>query len=229
MRKVMYGSTSIEYDIEERHNLSAHYVSVDRQSGVVLRGRRVPVATADRLVLKKARWIVEKMRAVGADVNKEIVTGSRLPYLGRQYYVQVKKVSGLRQVDVVFNYSKFIIQAGAEHTQRDIREAINTFYAGKAIEKISPRVERIAARAKLLYNRLSFRKMHKRWGSCTPANSIIINVDAVKLPFTLIDYLIIHELCHTKVKDHSKKFWAELSKHCMDWKALDARMGELNF
>jgi len=56
-------------------------------------------------------------------------------------------------------------------------------------------------------------QLEKRRGSCTPTDNIIINLEAIKLPFSLIDYLIVHELVHTKIKDHSKDFWAELSKH----------------
>jgi len=66
--------------------------------------------------------------------------------------------------------------------------------------------------------------MKKRWGSCTKANRIIINIEAMRLPFTLIDYLLIHELCHTKIKDHSKAFWAELSTYVSNWKALDEKV-----
>lgn len=64
-------------------------------------------------------------------------------------------------------------------------------------------------------------------GDYTASDTIIININAVKLPYTLIDYVIVHGLCHTKVKNHSKAFWAELSMHLPDWKALDERMGGL--
>ena len=67
-------------------------------------------------------------------------------------------------------------------------------------------------------------KMDKRWGSCTPGNIIHINIDAVRLPYTLIDYLVVHELVHTTHKNHSKDFWAELSKHLPNWKDLDEQM-----
>jgi predicted metal-dependent hydrolase len=74
---------------------------------------------------------------------------------------------------------------------------------------------------------LQFRKMSKRWGSCTGRNRIIINIEAIKLPFSLIDYLIVHELVHTKVKDHSKAYWALLSRHVRNWKTLDGKMKEM--
>lgn len=84
-----------------------------------------------------------------------------------------------------------------------------------------------SAKIKMPYKNIHFRAMKKRWGSCTISNNIIINVEAVKLSYTLIDYLIIYELCHTKVKDHSKKFWAELSKYLPNWKQLDEKMKNL--
>ena len=59
-------------------------------------------------------------------------------------------------------------------------------------------------------------------------NNIILNTEAIKLPYTLIDYLITHELCHIKVKDHSKKFWAELSKHSANWRILDERINQIH-
>ena len=66
--------------------------------------------------------------------------------------------------------------------------------------------------------------MEKRWGSCTETNNTIINTEVVKLPFTLVDYVIIHELCHTRVKNHSKEFWVELSRHIPNWKELDEKV-----
>jgi predicted metal-dependent hydrolase len=85
-------------------------------------------------------------------------------------------------------------------------------------------VENWSEKTGLEYNLLQFRKQTKRWGSCTPRNNIVINTEAIKLPFSLIDYLIVHELCHVKHKDHSKDFWAEVAKYVRNCKELDDRM-----
>lgn len=217
-----YGSKTIEYTFLEKEGLKSHYISVERHSGVTLKGKPVSSGVADRLILKKAKWILEKLKLVGAVKPEDIVTGSRLPYLGRSYYVQVVVNKQIPAPQIEFNHSKFKISIPDRTTsQLDIKKALEQFYKEKAIEKIAPRVVKWSERTQLPYKTLKFLRMAKRWGSCTGSNTIILNYDAVKLSFSLIDYIIIHELCHTKVKDHSKRFWAELSKHHPNWKKLD--------
>lgn len=217
-----YGSKTIEYTFLEKEGLKSHYISVEKHSGVTLKGKLVSPEMADRLILKKAKWILNKLKLVGAAKPEDIVTGSRLSYLGRSYYVQVVVDKQISDVKIEFNHSKFKISIPDRTTsQSDIKKALEQFYRERAIEKITPRVQKWAERTQLSYKGLKFLKMGKRWGSCTGSNTIILNYDAVKLSFSLIDYIIVHELCHTKVKDHSKRFWAELSKHHPKWKELD--------
>jgi predicted metal-dependent hydrolase len=63
------------------------------------------------------------------------------------------------------------------------------------------------------YNRAGFRCQKTRWGSCSGKNNINLNVNIAFLPEELQDYVLLHELVHTKVKNHSRKFWAELDKY----------------
>jgi len=63
------------------------------------------------------------------------------------------------------------------------------------------------------YNRSGFRCQKTRWGSCSGKNNISLNVNIAFLPDELQDYVLLHELVHTKVKNHSRKFWAELDKY----------------
>ncbi|MEQ9307764.1 MAG: M48 family metallopeptidase, partial [Marinoscillum sp.] len=91
-------------------------------------------------------------------------------------------------------------------------------------EKIIPRLKKLSRSTGLQYQDLKFRWLEKRWGSCTDGNNIIINYEAIKLSHQLIDYLLIHELVHTKIKNHSKEFWAEISKHLPNYKELDEQM-----
>jgi len=225
MHSVQYGNRRIDYAFLEKESLKSHYISVQKGHGVVLKGKAISEEHAERLILKKAKWIIDKLDLVKSIGEDDIVTGSRIQYLGRKYYVELLVDTERKAIEIDFTESKFKVYLPRDKdNQKELKLAFESYLKEKAREKISPRVKKWAKETGLAYNELKFMRLEKRWGSCTPANNIIINSDAVKLPFSLIDYLIVHELVHTKVKSHSKEFWAELSKYMSNWKELDEKM-----
>ena len=76
----------------------------------------------------------------------------------------------------------------------------------------------------LIYNKLSFKWMKSRWGSCSYRNNISLNLWMIFLPNELINYVILHELVHTKIKNHSQEFWIELEKICKNPKLFNKRL-----
>ena len=225
MLSVQYGDKIIEYTFLEKEDLKSHYISVAKGEGVVLKGKAISEAHAQNLILKKAKWIIDKLDLVSSIGDEAIVTGSRIQYLGRRYYVEIFETNDSDEVLIDFTESKFRVSLPKHfNSQASIQQAFHDFLKVKAEEKIAPRLRKWSKTTGLEFNQLKFMQLEKRWGSCTPSNNIIINVEAIKLPFSLIDYLIVHELVHTKVKSHSKEFWAELSKHIPNWKELDERM-----
>ncbi len=229
MPKVLYGNKTIDYSIQERNGLKSHYITVERGKGVVLKGEPVSIEKSQQLILKKAKWIIEKLNLVETIDEGDIVTGSRIQYLGRRYYVQLLVANGIKNIEIEFNESKFKISVPLHYTQTEIHTALNHFFKQKAKEKIVPRIKKWSKETGLVPEGVRLMKMDKRWGSCTPSNKIHINFNAVRLPFSLIDYLIVHELVHIKHKSHSKEFWAELSKFIPNWKALDNQMLGMKF
>jgi len=225
MPNVKYGDKTIDYSFVKKEGLKAHYISVQKDSGVVLKGSAVSEEKEQALVLKKARWILDKLQLVEAIGLDDIVTGSRIQYLGRRYYVEVFTNNELENINIDFTESKFKVSLPSSlNNQEALKLAFEDFFRDKATEKIKPRINKWSKETGLSFKELKIRKLDKRWGSCTPSNNILINIDAIKLPFSLIDYLIVHELVHTKIKNHSKEFWAELSKHIPNWKELDDKM-----
>ena len=226
MPSVQYGGRSIEYEIVEKPNLKSHYITVEKDKGVILKGKSLSIPEADKLVAKKARWIIKKLEIVESLTQSDIVTGSRIQYLGRKYYTQVIQDDNIKKSTIHFNESKFIITipANTKDIQSEIHGALDIFFRQRAKEKITPRASKWSKQTGLNYSQLKFQKLEKRWGSCTNTDNILINYLAIKLPFSLIDYLIVHELCHTIEKNHSKKFYSILSKHLPNWKRLDEKM-----
>ena len=86
------------------------------------------------------------------------------------------------------------------------------------------RLEYLAGKRGFAYRGLTVRNQKTRWGSCYGRNSISLNMQLIRLPEELMDYVILHELVHTKIKNHSPAFWAELNKLVGNGKQLRVRL-----
>jgi predicted metal-dependent hydrolase len=73
-------------------------------------------------------------------------------------------------------------------------------------------LEELAKIHSIKYTRASIRNQKTKWGSCSAKNNVSLNINLVRLPDELRDYVILHELVHTRFKNHSKMFWAELDR-----------------
>ncbi|NIP25912.1 MAG: DUF45 domain-containing protein [Phycisphaerae bacterium] len=89
---------------------------------------------------------------------------------------------------------------------------------------LTNRINLLAQKYKFSYNRLYIRNQKTRWGSCSSKNNISLNMNLIRLPQKLQDYVILHELVHTKHKNHSKKFWAQMDRLVGDGKRLRSQM-----
>lgn len=223
MPTVQYGTRQIQFSHIIDKTLKKAYITVDFYEGVILKSPLITEAKAIEAIQKKGRWILEKLKLVERTPQGEISTGSRLLYLGKRYYVQVVQDTSVKSATVSFNHSKFIIHVNSTIPDRNksINKALDIFLREKAKLKITPRINKWSQITGLIATGISFRRLDKRWGSCTHTNEIIINSDAIKLPFTAIDYIIVHELAHIKHKHHSTEFDKEVAKFIPDWKNLD--------
>ena len=85
-------------------------------------------------------------------------------------------------------------------------------------EKTIEKVNSLSKKNNLLFKKVVFKTLKSRWGSCSFENIICLNNLLFYLPKHLQEYIILHELVHVKVKDHSKKFWYELERVCSNAK-----------
>lgn len=86
------------------------------------------------------------------------------------------------------------------------------------------RLNQLAERYGFSFNRVFVRNQKTRWGSCSSNNNINLNINLVRLPGELMDYVILHELVHTRIKNHSRSFWRELDLYVGNSKKTDSRL-----
>jgi len=92
---------------------------------------------------------------------------------------------------------------------------------------LTKKLYRLAEQYGFVFNKLSIRNQRSRWGSCSSFNNINLNIKLVKLPEELINYVLLHELVHTTIKNHSKAFWIELDYYVGDAKKLDKKLKKI--
>ncbi len=91
------------------------------------------------------------------------------------------------------------------------------------------RIGELAQLHNFVYNRVSIRKQKTRWGSCSSKNNINLNANLLHLPSELMDYVLLHELVHTRVKDHSKDFWDELNTVVPNARQIDKKLKDYQY
>jgi predicted metal-dependent hydrolase len=97
-----------------------------------------------------------------------------------------------------------------------LKNALERMDPRDASRMLMDRLNQLAGEHGFTYNRLFIRKQTTRWGSCSAQNNISLNLKLVCLPGPLMDYVILHELVHTRIKDHSHRFWSELAGYIPD-------------
>jgi len=116
------------------------------------------------------------------------------------------------------------LSISSEENQIYIRNIILEIWRKEAKEYLPKRVEALAVDHDFNYQKLTIKNTKTRWGSCSFDNNINLSLHLMRISNELIDYVILHELVHTKVKNHSSKFWETLEKHCPNSKILDKEL-----
>jgi predicted metal-dependent hydrolase len=179
-------------------------------------------------VIKRSRWIRKKLdyfrQFEPKTPPKRYVGGETHLYLGRQYRLKLVKSS---DEGVKLKGGHFYVRSADPHDPAGVKALLDQWYTYHA-KILFPK--RLAARhetakaLKVPLPKVMLRKMKRRWGSCSSRGTIVLNTDLVKASPFCIDYVIIHELCHLKIRQHNVQFRRFLSKFMPDWEARKAKL-----
>jgi len=230
---VKFGTTTIEYTVtRSRRRKKTIEITLDHGAGVLV---AVPMDTSaeqiQQVVLKRARWIVRQAsEGVLRPRRKEFVSGESLPYLGRQVRLFVEHAD-TRRTTVEFEHWSFRITVPAhldgEERRAAIESAVVRWYRARAAERLGQRTERWTKLAGWAPSAVLVRDQRQRWGSCSPDGTLRFNWRIIMAPPALIDYVVVHELVHLRVRTHSAAFWTEVARLMPDYPIRRATLREL--
>lgn len=232
MPQFHYGQTTFKWQFQLDARLKRHYVTVERNQPVLLRGPDVSAAEQEALIRRRARWIREKLAQVNLPATSDaIVTGSRLRYAGRSYFTEVQHVPDAAKPSLKFTASRFVIvnPGGLSIAPDVLMPMLERFYRDRAQEKLPGRVRHWERQIALQAGGVRIRHFQSRWASCDANNVLEFHPRVMELAASVQDYVIVHELCHSVEKNHTKAFWRLVARHMPDWARQHAVLERATF
>ena len=226
-KQFTYGEQTFDYElIQERRRTMVIEVKPD-QRVVVKAPRHVAQGKIEEFIQSKVRWIQkhrENYSRIKPAAPRQYVDGEIFRYLGQDFQLMLMEATA--DEHVVAQYGKLLVYTRRSHSPLYIRKLIEEWYALEA-ERVF--AERLAICAKQFgldeRPRLAVRAMKSRLGSySTKTKRVCLNRELIKAELRFIDYVIIHELCHTRYHSHDKAFYFLLARHLPHWKELEAEL-----
>lgn len=165
-------------------------------------------------------------KTVAIQINPDLSLTVRAPMYASQREIEriLKEKEGwirkhIEQIREREANSKEMQESQGKSAKRDYltNEEIQKL-AENALEYIPGRVHYFAKQISVTYGKITIRNQRTRWGSCSSKGNLNFNCLLMLTPPDVIDYVIVHELCHRKEMNHSKKFWAEVEKTLPNYK-----------
>ena len=181
-----------------------------------------------RRLEKRASWIARQLdffeRFQPLPPQRKFVSGETHYYLGRQYRLRIQS-SETARVRLLGRF--FEMELPDPNKKEKARALMLDWYSAHAKSLLSRRLSQylpVFVKMKVAEPKIRFRRMKKRWGSCSENKVIILNTELSKAPILCIDYVIVHELCHLLYPNHDRKFFRLLKRIMPDWEKRKERL-----
>lgn len=167
---------------------------------------------------KNSAWILEQLEEVAQELPKKVfIDGEQFMYLGIDVplKIELKSESKVIEVDYVNDEIKLVTP---DSNGEIVREALIMWYRQQAKIEVNKRLPYFAKLIGEYPNRVVIKEQKTRWGSCSSLRNLNFNWRIVMAPDDVIDYVIIHELCHLTHMNHSRDYWNLVGSIMPDYK-----------
>ncbi|MCR4924363.1 MAG: M48 family metallopeptidase [Lachnospiraceae bacterium] len=235
-KTIMYKSKKIEYDLirEKRKTLS---VRVNEDGSVIVKAPNwVKAGSITDFVDERAEWIYKKSqlaRQHSIEKRKSYESGAIHRCLGRDYRLLVEEASVNRAYE---GKDQLVLVKTRDRSEEAVRKVLGRLwyrklkeYANEQIENYMPLLEDYCKKNRVKkreFMGVTVKNTKSRWGSCSSKGHINLNVKLVSADRDIVDYVIVHEMCHLIYLDHSKEFWEAVEYVFADYKEIRKNLNE---
>jgi|WetSurMetagenome_2_1015567.scaffolds.fasta_scaffold22731_3 predicted metal-dependent hydrolase len=198
-------------------------LQISREKGLII---TIPVGFNQRLlpgiIQTKSDWIqktFDHINKLPVGKPKPLPEKLELLAISETWLVVYRTEPGNKVQLVEQQRGKVLIISGKISSRLAVKRKLNDWLRERAVRLLPDWTERISRKTGLPFMNLTIRDQKTRWGSCSALKNVNLNQKLIFLPPHLVDYVIIHELCHTQVLSHSTSFWKLVSKYFPEYKA----------
>jgi len=200
----------------------------------------VPLYEIDKAVLEKSAWIIKKLQETRERHHRlesariEWKDGTALPFLGEQVIVVLDPRHAFGSVgaelksstDALPGVTHLTLHVGLPHnaTPDQIKDAVQAWLMRQAKRIFTERLNHFAPTLSVQWRKLSLSSAGTRWGSASADGSIRLNWRLIHFKQSVIDYVVVHELSHLRVMDHSPRFWDTVRAVVPDYAQLRSQL-----
>lgn len=180
------------------------------------------VANIEQFLHSRSSWILKhllaKRRAHERLSQRQYETGHEFLFLGQKYPLILERAE-VRSIRLSFGERGWLFSVPLETTQSEIKKRLITWYREQAGEIFGSRVFHHSRLLGLAPQKITVKTQKRLWGSCNHRGKTInLNWLLIMAPLSVIDYVVVHELCHLEVPNHSQRFWRKVARAMPDYK-----------
>jgi predicted metal-dependent hydrolase len=199
-------------------------IKIQKGKVFVLVPQGLNIAVIEALVTNKNRWIKEKLaiqKEIFAIKPKEFVSGEAFSYLGKNHSLRIESgcypAINLHQDELVVS-----VRDKSADNASAIKQLLIKWYKKQAESELRDKTESYSKIIGVKPSSVTIKSFKSRWGSCSVSAGIQYNWKIIIAPDRIVNYVVIHELCHILHHNHSPAFWKAVARYCDDYRDCGA-------
>lgn len=228
MGKVKYQNKTIAYTINKA-KIKNIYITIENGEVVIKAPWYTTRNQIQEVVESKREWIMKKLEEYNVSPRKakEYEDGEKFQILGESYYLNIyyKDINNAilnvenEKIEIILPLS----YAEDDNTEQ-IKKMIDKMYYMIAEKEVESAMEKTRKMVGLAPEEYKIKKIKYAWGTCSSRKVITINQNLMMYSRKAIEYVILHEICHLKYMNHSKKFWEMVESYMPDYKEAEKEL-----
>lgn len=219
---ILYKDKLIEYEVI-KSKIKNLYIHIKDGKVIVKAPIKAKNKDIENVIEQKKKWIYEKLEKVN---DKEYKQGSNVFLLGRAYPLKIKFIKQ-NNPNIYIENGNMVAEIPKKYKNiysKKIEELLDNVYMKVAEKEVDMAMQIVTRIVGIKPNKYRIKKLKTAWGTCTSNKNITINSSLMKYDRTVIQYVVLHEICHLKYMNHSKDFWKMVKQYMGNYEEVRRKL-----